>query len=302
MTAQNIHPNDTSSAIARFLGHRDSVFLFLALTYVFTVLLVVFIDPAPLFEYITQLNHMAQRGILAICCAIVCMLLAMSRLMLMLLHNRKMLQPPAYIIWLIVEMLVCVSIMTLTIWAISGAGTIRLAPLAAILALSYLGLQIIPYVVSFLVFQLGEAKNDLLKTRQLLEKQSAIATPPTDTIFNFFNKGNRLALSTKSSNVLYIEASDNYVNIHYINDNKEETLILLNSMKNLETSFANTSLLRCHRGFMVNVENVHLMRKEAQGLVLELNHTSRTIPVSKSFAQPITDYFAFNTRLAIPNE
>ena len=36
------------------------------------------------------------------------------------------------------------------------------------------------------------------------------------------------------SSLQYIEAADNYVNIHYVNAGKEETFILLNSMKNIE--------------------------------------------------------------------
>ena len=302
MTRQNTDQPDGTGSLRRFLGHRDSIFLFLALTYALTVLLVVFGQPTPLFLYIDQQNSLAPLGIISICFAIGCALLTLSRVLLYMLHRRQMLPPPGYIVWLIVEMVVCVSVLTLVFWAISGGGRIKLAPLAAVLALGYIGLQIVPYIISFLVFRLGETKADLLEMRHLLEKQSLASTPQPDVVFNFFNKGNRLALSTKSSNVLFVEAADNYVNIHYINDNKEETLILLNSMKNLETSFAGTTLMRCHRGYMVNVENVHLMRKDAQGLVLELNHTTRTIPVSKSFAEHITHYFAFNTGLALPNE
>ncbi|MBQ9417515.1 MAG: LytTR family transcriptional regulator [Bacteroidales bacterium] len=292
MTSTIVHQPENLPATIRFLGHRDSVFLFLALTSAFTILLLVFGNPTALFNYIDQRNSMSPLGVAAICFAIGFILLTFSRFLLLLFHRRRMLQHATYYIWLIIELLFCTSIITLTLWAISGGGTLRLTPLVTMVAIGYLVLQIIPYIISFLIFQLGEAKTELLHTQQLLEKQSAIATPAADRVFNFFNKAGHLALSTKSSNVLYLEAADNYVNIHYINDDTEATLLLFNSMKSLETHFADTPLVRCHRGFMVNVDNVHLIRKESQGLVLELNHTSRTIPVSKNYADLITDHFA----------
>ena len=102
------------------------------------------------------------------------------------------------------------------------------------------------------------------------------------------------------SNVLYVEAADNYVNIHYLNDGKEDTFILHNSLKEIEKRFVGSSLLRCHRGYMVNVENVKLMRKESIGLVLELIQSVHTIPVSKSYTASITQYFTNNTEIPMP--
>ena len=111
-----------------------------------------------------------------------------------------------------------------------------------------------------------------------------------------------MSFATKLSNILYIESADNYVNIHYINGDKEDTFILFNSMKNIEKNFKGTSLMRCHRGYMVNAENVKLMRKDGMGLLLELNQTDKVVPVSKSYAEPITQYFAYNTSMPLPDE
>ncbi len=56
--------------------------------------------------------------------------------------------------------------------------------------------------------------------------------------------------------------------------------------------------LRCHRGYMVNVENVKLMRKDHGSLVLEINHTSKIIPVSKSYASDVIRFFSTNNASA----
>ena len=93
-------------------------------------------------------------------------------------------------------------------------------------------------------------------------------------------------------NVLYIEASDNYTNIHYINEGHEDCFILHNSMKNVEGAYAKMGMMRCHRGYLVNLENVKLIRKEKDGLVIELSQSSKTIPVSKSYADRVAHSFA----------
>jgi DNA-binding LytR/AlgR family response regulator len=68
----------------------------------------------------------------------------------------------------------------------------------------------------------------------------------------------------------------------------------------MEKYFSNTCLIRCHRGYIVNAENVKLMRKESTGLMLEINLSTKVIPVSKSYAEPITQYFALNTSTPLP--
>lgn len=302
MTDITIGQQRGSAPITRFLGHRDSIILFLALTMAFTILLVVFGQPTSLTQYTSQHTSLSPLGQVSICFTVGLGILIMSRAMLFFIYKWQWFQTAGYFIWLIAELLLCISVMALVFWAIGGAGAVQLAPLVGDLSLGFVSLQIVPYVISYLVFLLNETKRDLQTTRQLLEKQGAGSQSSTDSIINFFNKSNHLALSTKSSNVLYIEAADNYVNIHYLNDEKEETLILLNSMKNIEKSFEGTCFMRCHRGYMVNVENVRLMRKDNLGLVLELNHTPKIIPVSKSFAEPITRYFAYNTGMVLPNE
>ena len=206
------------------------------------------------------------------------------------------------VIWIVAELILCVSVMALVLWGLCGGGAVDLTPLVGDLVLGTIGVLLVPTVVTYLIRRLREAQGEVMRMRQLLGHQDGQAKQAADASVNFFAKGGRLAFSTRMGNILYIEAADNYVNIHYVNGEKEETFILFNSMKNIEKSFAGTSLMRCHRGYMVNADNVRLMRKEALGLVLEINHCAKTIPVSKSFAEPVTQYFAYNTNMTLPNE
>ena len=289
-------------SIRRFLTRHESVFPFLALVGALAILLVVFGQPTSMTEFVQQRTTLSPLGQIAICFVSGYGALILSRVVLFLSYRNRDLKPVVWVIWLILELIICVTVMALVMWAVSGAGSVRLAELVGDLVLGFVGLQIVPYVVTFLIYRLYETRHEVIRLQQIIDKLDGTPQQNVDSTVNFYAKGGRLAFSSKLSSLLYIEAADNYVNIHYLNNGKEETFILHNSLKEIEKRFSGGSLIRCHRGYMVNVENVKLMRKESMGLVLELNQSSKVIPVSKSFAEPVTQYFAYNTNMVLPNE
>lgn len=289
-------------SIRTFLSRRESIFLFLVLTGVVTVLLVVFGQPTSLTHYTRQQTTLTPLGQVAIGFISGFGTLILSRIILYLCSRRHRMTPAALAIWIVTELLICVSVISLVLWAVGGTGKIELAPLVGTVVLGFIGVLLVPTVVTYLILRLHEAQNEIIRLRQTISNQDPATQTPADTNVNFYAKGGRMAFSTKLSNILYIEAADNYVNLHYLNDNKEDTFILFNSMKNIEKSFSGTSLMRCHRGFMVNAMNVKLMRKDGMGLLLELHNSDKVVPVSKSYAAPITQYFASNTSMPLPNE
>ena len=88
------------------------------------------------------------------------------------------------------------------------------------------------------------------------------------------------------------EAADNYTVIHYISGDKEDSLVLHNSLRSIAETFASQGMVRCHRGYLVNLANVKYLRKEKDGLVLEIAYCDRLIPVSKTYAQDVVQQFA----------
>lgn len=289
-------------SIRHFFVHRETTLLFLALTGLMGVLLVVFGKPTSLTNFTEQQSSLSPLGQIAICFTSCYGILILSRLTMYFIGRSKEIQAAALIIWIIVELIVCTAVMSLVLWALSGSGKVQLSSLVGLLVLGIIGATIVPYVVTYLIFRLHESREELLRLRDMLDQQGLAPQPTVDRSINFYAKGGRLAFSTKISHLLYLESADNYVNIHYINSDHEDTFLLHNTLKNIERLLAGTSLIRCHRGYMVNVDNVKLMRKENAGLVLELNQSSKVIPVSKSFSDAVTQYFANNTSMPLPNE
>lgn len=146
---------------------------------------------------------------------------------------------------------------------------------------------LLPYSVLWLYFSWKE-KNDKLNA---LAQGEPIFDP--SKMVAFYDEKGILRLSLKIDNLIFIEAADNYVNIHYYNKEKISKFMLRNSLKKLEETFVNSEILRCHRSYMVNFEKVKIIRKDKDGLKLELDLPSTLdIPVSKSYVDSVMQTFS----------
>jgi DNA-binding LytR/AlgR family response regulator len=101
-----------------------------------------------------------------------------------------------------------------------------------------------------------------------------------------------MRFSVLPSDILYLEAADNYVTIYFLNKQKISHFLLRNSLKNLGEYLSEYSFVRCHRSFIVNFEKVKLIRKEKDGLKLEIDAPAElVIPVSKTYSQGVLNEF-----------
>ncbi len=112
-------------------------------------------------------------------------------------------------------------------------------------------------------------------------------------MYNFYDERGELKLSAKPEAVYYLESADNYVQIHYVSAGKMQTLMIRNSMKNIEWRFRDTSLLRCHRSFLVNLDKVQMIKRTEGEVMLDFNNDQiPDIPVGKAYTDKIMDHFA----------
>ncbi|MEG0519391.1 MAG: LytTR family transcriptional regulator DNA-binding domain-containing protein [Bacteroidales bacterium] len=146
---------------------------------------------------------------------------------------------------------------------------------------------LLPYAALHLYFSYREKERQL----QLLKENQEEITG-RQNIFSFYDEKNELRLSIARDNLLYLESADNYVCIWYLNKGTVARFMLRNSLKALEESLADTNVIRCHRSFMVNFDQVKVMRREKEGVYLELgiNHVP-DIPISKTYSGRVTNWF-----------
>lgn len=154
------------------------------------------------------------------------------------------------------------------------------------------------WTVSILAFMVRD-KNRVIEEMKA-QQQTADVKPqplspdilPSRDTCMFYNLNGKFAFSVKRECVLFMESNDNYVKVHYLNDGKPEHSLIHNSLKNLETNFAPYGFIRCHRGYMVNINKVKTLRRQRDILMLELHDTPTLIPVTKTYAEKILNLFA----------
>lgn len=146
---------------------------------------------------------------------------------------------------------------------------------------------LLPYSVAWLYFSWHDKKEQI---RILAEGMPASETTPD--MVAFYDDKAVLKFSVKKENLLYLEASENYITIFYLNKGKVSKYMLRATMKKMEEYFAGTGILRCHRSYLVNFDKVKVIRKDKEGLKLALDNPEvMDIPISKSYVSSIMQIF-----------
>lgn len=144
----------------------------------------------------------------------------------------------------------------------------------------------IPYSISWLYLSMKDkrTKLDLLTEDTSLEfKEKKMIT--------FRDESEKLRFSIKSIDILYVESTDNYVTVHTIEKGKVRKIMLRNTMKRLEKELEGTLIQRCHRSFMVNFENIKLVKLISTNLYIYMDSPEEIrIPVSRTYAEHVHEF------------
>lgn len=141
-----------------------------------------------------------------------------------------------------------------------------------------------------LIAQSIEIKKELVEDN--VEEQTK---PETNSLSILTIKGTNAAekLELTSNHFLYAEASDNYTNIHFLENEKLQKVLFRLPIKNLEAQTAiEEAIFRCHKSFLVNLAQVAHISGNAQGYKLHLHNSTIEIPVSRTLNSVIKEKFS----------
>ena len=151
---------------------------------------------------------------------------------------------------------------------------------------------LIPYIVSITAFTLQDRNERLRQIEDDYDKAMQQRTEGKG-IISFYDERGELQLSVTKDNLLYVESADNYINIWYMKNNLPKKMILRNTLKRTAELLADTHVMRCHRGYMVNMEQVKVLRREKESFYLELGIEGvKDIPVSKTYGDAVLKWLA----------
>ena len=144
----------------------------------------------------------------------------------------------------------------------------------------------IPYSLSWLWLSLkdkrGKLENLTKYTSQEFRERQMVS---------FRDETEKLRFSIKSRDILFVESTDNYVTVHTNEEGKLKKVMLRNTMKRLERELGGTLIHRCHRSYMVNFENIKLVKLISANLYIYMDFPEEIrIPVSKSYAEHVHEF------------
>lgn len=143
-------------------------------------------------------------------------------------------------------------------------------------------LFLVPYLIVALVYILAAFKDR--SGKEVVEEALEAET------ISFLDIYQRPKLTVAPSDVLFIEARENYVDIHYLDNGKVNKHELRATMSSLEKIASDNGFIRCQRSFYVNPKHVTVLRKESGGLVFaELDESGLPgIPVSRKYCEELS--------------
>ena len=140
----------------------------------------------------------------------------------------------------------------------------------------------IPYTIVSLyaAYRSQKEENAIIRYREHLLGSGV--TP--SNLINLSDEKGVVKLTIDIDSLYYMESQDNYVKICYENDGKLHSYMLRCRTKSIEATLANTTMLRCHRSYLVNTTKINLVRNDKSNPVVVLKHPDiKPIPVSKSY-------------------
>ncbi|MDX9904487.1 MAG: LytTR family DNA-binding domain-containing protein [Bacteroidales bacterium] len=145
---------------------------------------------------------------------------------------------------------------------------------------------LLPYTILWLWFSWRDSK---MKLTGIMEQPDLPGQKPMIPLRD--EKG-VLRMSLKSSDILWIQGSDNYVTVWYQARSKVSKFMLRNTLRAMEDELKQEQVIRCHRSYLVNIDKVKLIRREKEGLMLELDTVPPSvIPVSRTYMQEVLTAF-----------
>ncbi|MBQ5644150.1 MAG: LytTR family transcriptional regulator, partial [Bacteroidaceae bacterium] len=140
----------------------------------------------------------------------------------------------------------------------------------------------IPYFICIFYFSYQERS---AKLKELMNENIGFKS---SNLISIRDSRGVLQLSVAKENLLYIESADNYICIWYKKNDTLKKQLMHITMKDVSEQLAETSVVRCHRSYMINLDLVKVMRREKGNLFLELGETGvREIPISKTYGEAV---------------
>ena len=213
---------------------------------------------------------------------VVALVFLLTQFPLRKLFKKQQFKVKTYILWLFIEISL-ISLVYIFLYGNPIGNFIN----DFLFSLKYTLLGIcIPYSFALLIIYYKNQK------AEIAHLQTRISQPAEKKLIAFRDENGKIKFSVLAKDLLLLESTDNYVSVFYVLNNKVQRQLLRNTLKNLEELLKENFILRCHRSFMVNSENIEFVQKNGKKLNLKVRLMDKTIPVSQKYSSLFLDFLS----------
>jgi LytTr DNA-binding domain len=134
----------------------------------------------------------------------------------------------------------------------------------------------------------GEVLAATLENGSISDTEPTSVTAEEMIVLNGESLREKLKLLEKD--LLILATADNYINIIYRVDETIKTTLFRSTLTRMEDQVAGfDNIIRCHRGYIINISKVEKTIPTAQGLKLKLEQKDELIPVGKTYLDKIKE-------------
>jgi DNA-binding LytR/AlgR family response regulator len=178
----------------------------------------------------------------------------------------------------------------------SFIGNVRFSAASiAILEMYTLAIGIFPVTMSVLVKEARLKRHYEEQSKQInagIKEQAVVieeeqepveqAEKETVTLLRIDSENAGEYLELPPDDLLYIQSSDNYIEVFYKDKNITSRKVLRNSLKAVSESLeSDPRFFRCHKSYLVNLQKVDHVSGNAQGYKLHIRESDVQVPVSR---------------------
>lgn len=283
-----------------FITNRRDLGIFLLLVALFAVLFIIIYKPLGVVNTMSFMGISSLLLYTSLVVSVGFVTLGLSRLFLYRISRKRDITLLFCILWIVGEVVCLTSILTFLAFQLNTNPNREIPQIFLRILLDIIGILAIPTCILTLIFIIKEQEQELatlqeevIQIQNLPSKSDHTITDSGAQLLNFNDSAGKFIFSVATDDLMYVESADNYVNIHYMNEDHLESHILHNTMKSLE-AYKDLGLLRCHRYFMMNINKVKLVKRDGQGLKVQLQGCDTEIPVSKTYLQSFFDHLQGN--------
>mgnify|MGYP003508413050 FL=1 len=297
--------------IPKFLTSRRYISLLIALIVVFSALFLVLYQPYSLAIWFSTNNTLRFSCTLLFYVAAIVVVI-FSRWLLNMLEDRISLTTLTYIWWIMGENLIIsliYTLITVTVFPIEGVAIPEIAvralmcvtPILAIpngLMSLYAAYRSKCEELEATQYQLQQISTDYRVLKDLKDSEIRAAAVALQTakqtgmprMVNLYDNGNTLRLTINIDSLYYLESEDNYIKVYYKHNDKITSYMLRCRTSSVEKSLEGTTMVRCHRSYIVNISKIQFLSEEHRIHYVTLDDENiKHIPVSKTYYETLLE-------------